>query len=448
MKSKVKRYIERYNMLPKGSTVIVGLSGGADSIALTHFLHTQCQEYDVRVIAAHVNHSIRASANDDENFARNFCAKYNIPFYHLRADVPRISREEKSNIEDAARRVRYNFFRSIDPNAKIATAHTLNDQAETVLFRLIRGTGLKGLTGIPPVRDAIIRPFLECTRAEIESYCKAFGLTYVTDETNEDTSYARNFLRHEVLPLLKEINPSFLGSIRRSTQVLTQDNDTLDDLAEMVYHKAMREEGFSVLELQKAPLAIRKRVIAQILYDEIQVMPEYIHIENVNALIERGSGTVQVLQDTMLRIRNGILEFPGQDYCDEWEMEVIMGRMSIPSGVLDINLYNQSEFITKQKIYKNTLAIYFDYDKIKGKMQVRSRKAGDSFIPAHFSATKKVKKMLSEMHVAPEKRNLVPVFSDDLGVIGMAGIGPDRRVAITESTKRILLIDFGGIELG
>ena len=198
--------VRRYSMLTGAERVVAGFSGGADSMALVHFLW----QAGIPLLAAHVNHGLRGKASDaDEECVRRFCAERQIPLRVLHADAAKAAAERREGIEAAGRRIRYGFFESLcGPGDKIATAHTLSDQAETVLLHLVRGSGTKGLCGIPPMRGRVIRPLIGLTREQIEEYCTRYALPFVTDASNFSREYARNRVRLDIIPALKEMNPS------------------------------------------------------------------------------------------------------------------------------------------------------------------------------------------------------------------------------------------------
>ena len=231
-KDLVRGTIERYQMLEKGDAVVVGLSGGADSIALVSALNSIKSEYSLKIVATHVNHGLRgAEADRDESFVKDFCNDRGIECHVLHADVPKMAKESSESFEACGRKVRYGFYAEIarklvfdNPSlmgkVKIATAHNAQDAVETLLFNLSRGTGLKGLCSIPPVRRyedlLVVRPIIEATREEIEEYLNEKGISFVTDSTNFDTDYSRNRIRINVLPELEKLND---GAIKKHSSL-------------------------------------------------------------------------------------------------------------------------------------------------------------------------------------------------------------------------------------
>ena len=247
---------------PTGGMILCAVSGGRDSVCLLHYLHHLGQERGFAVAAAHLNHLMRPTAQRDEDFFRALCASLDVPFYTEKADVYALCDAWGLTVEETGRRARYDFLRRTASAIRadfIATAHHREDQAETVLLQLLRGTGPQGLSGIPPVRDGIIRPLLDTPRAAIESYIRAHGLTYVTDETNLDQSYARNRLRLSLWPELAAINPELTAHICHTADILRAENDYLDAQAAAL----LPPDGTSVPceAVLSAPPVLRPRML-------------------------------------------------------------------------------------------------------------------------------------------------------------------------------------------
>ena len=248
--------IKEYDMLPQGSRVIVGFSGGADSVALLSFLYELQQELDLKLLACHINHQLRGDeAQRDEEFCRKFCAERGIELHVFREDIASAAKQAGKSIEEYAREVRYERFQQLCSSEKdrIATAHNANDLAETILFHVARGTGIKGLIGIPAVRGNIIRPLLFCSREQIEAYCNEKALPFVTDSSNLSDEFSRNRLRHHVVPQLELVNPSFVKSAARLSKQATLEEDYLQkrleqELAQMqLSENTWKRSAFQVL---------------------------------------------------------------------------------------------------------------------------------------------------------------------------------------------------------
>ena len=285
MKS-IKAFAASWNMLPPGSRVLCAVSGGADSVCLLHWLKSESTELGIEVAAAHFEHGIRGGESlRDMRFVEEICAQWSIPLFTERADVPGWALEHSMGLEEAARDLRYDFlFRTAREHGfdRIATAHNANDNAETVLFNLTRGTGISGLCGIPPVRDNIVRPLLETTRQEIEEYLAENGLEHTEDSTNADTEYSRNRIRNLAVPVLREINPSFETSVARTVQLLRSDNDYLESLADDFIREFYTDGSVPLKKLAALPSPVKARVIRKLCPKPLG----FVHISDIEKLAE------------------------------------------------------------------------------------------------------------------------------------------------------------------
>ena len=253
-------------MLSPGDQVIVALSGGRDSMALLHLLTSLGPELPIAVSAAHYNHNLRgAESQRDETFVRDYCRNHNIPLAVDSGDVATYARTKGLGLEEAARELRYEFLLSLSPTAKIATAHNADDNLETLLMHLIRGTGLHGLGGIPPVRDRLIRPMLLVDRTQIDAYVAVHQIPYVDDSSNREDSFLRNRLRNHVLPLLRQENPGVSLAASRLSQELRQEDDYLSERTAEVLASCLTDNGLSVSALQCHPVPLQRRAIRKYL---------------------------------------------------------------------------------------------------------------------------------------------------------------------------------------
>ena len=289
----LRPFMERWHMLPpSGGVMLVAVSGGRDSVCLLHYLAAIAPQRGFTVAAGHLNHQMRPEARRDEDFVRELCRTLGVAFYTEAAPVYETAARWSLGVEETGRRLRYEFlFRTADAIGadRIATAHHAQDQAETVLLNLLRGTGPEGLGGIPPVRGRIVRPLLQTSRAEIEDYLQENGLSHVEDSTNEDTHYARNRLRRELWPQLATINPALERAIGRTAEIVRSENAYLDALAA----ECLPAEGTAVetAALLAAPEPLRPRMVRLLL----ERMPTgkkdvgAVHIDAVLALTEGGS---------------------------------------------------------------------------------------------------------------------------------------------------------------
>ncbi len=431
---KVKNTVERYGFFKENRDVVVGLSGGADSCALLHILCALKDEYSLTITAAHVNHGIRGEeAARDERFAEDFCRRLGVDFKVLHCDVPALAKEKGMGQEECGRAVRYDFFEKVNPGALIATAHNLSDCCETLLFNISRGSGVKGLCSIPPVRGNIIRPLIDCTRQEIEEYCKANQIDYVTDSTNLKDDYSRNRIRLNVLPELKKINPSLEEAFQRLILAAREDEDYFDALTDEVIGSSRCPEGYLAEKLRELHPAVLNRALAKIIAENTGEAPEKVHIESVDGIL--GGGKTQVHGALAVRCEGGILSFGEKDMTPEWSREFILDEEIItPCGPVKFQIINKNEEVKQQFVHKNVL----DYDRIVGSLALRSRKTGDEIRIAGRNCTKTVRKLLTEAKI--KDKNSVMILCDSLGPVWVEGFGCAHRCRITDKTTDVLKI--------
>ena len=440
MIDKVVASISKHNMIPQGATVVAAVSGGSDSMAMLHILNSVKSEYGFNIIAAHVNHCLRGEQADaDEALVISECEKIGVPVKVLKTDVAKKAKELGLGFEECGRQIRYEFFSSLGNDIIIATAHNLNDRAETFLFNFARGTTLRGLCSIPATRDNIIRPLIDCTKEEIIDFCKTNSIPFAEDATNSDVHYARNRIRHNVVEELKKINPSFERSASRCIDAVTQDEKLLSDMAIQLADNAKTEKGYNAEMLAESPAPLKRRAVVFIAEKETGITPEYEAVNRICELLENG-GSCVINGALKVRVRKNTLDFPkdsSQKYCCK-NLEI--GKMKfadteIESFVEDVSEINYSQIISKQ-----STDYCLDYDKISGELVVRSREAGDRISLAKRGCAKTLKKLFNELSIPPEKRNEVIIIADDNGLVLAEDIGCDKRVSVSKETKRILCI--------
>lgn len=396
----IKSTVENFNMLSKGDSVIIGLSGGADSVALTYALFELKEQLKINLEAVHINHNIRGEeAKRDELFVMDFCKKLNIPLTVVSADIPKIAETRKISEEQAGREVRYTEFNKQiggRNNCKIATAHTLSDLMETMLFNMARGTGVKGLRGITPVRDNIIRPLIEVTRSDVENYCQSRGLDFVTDSTNLSDDYTRNKIRHRVIPCLYEINPSLNSSMYRLSCLAEQDDGYITEVAEDYVKKSKIGEGYDISKLSPLHPAVLSRAV-HIICDN---KPDYKQTALISKIIKDKQGAVNITGEYRATIRNNLLYYEKIIHVvnDEmWSIPVTGEKTVLPDGrILKITSFNKnygSLFLKVNKLLLNNAIIY---DTLFCNPIARNRKAGDLFCEAGRTGTKTLKKLFNE----------------------------------------------------
>lgn len=302
MKKKVLDTIQKYNLIQAGDKIVLGVSGGPDSISMLNILNEIKDELNFEIYVAHINHMIREEAEDDEKYVQKYCEKNNIQFLVKKVDVRQIANAEKKGTEETGRKIRYGFFEEVMQKVganKIAIAHNKNDKIETIIMNLLRGSGISGLKGIEPIRDnKYIRPLIECERQEIEQYCEDNRLNPRIDKTNFENDYTRNKIRNIVIPYIKkEFNPNIIETIDRLSQVATEESDYVDKQANKIYQDLLIERTQNQIVLKLKEFNEQEKVIKGriILLATKQLMGstqgiEKIHIEDIIKLCSNNIG--------------------------------------------------------------------------------------------------------------------------------------------------------------
>lgn len=409
------------DLIPKEGLLLAAVSGGRDSMYL---LHRLLELFPDRVACAHFDHRLRGTESDrDRRFVEKHCAALRIPCRIGSGNVAAFAAERGLSTEEAAREMRYAFLQDAAGNlgAKcILTAHTAEDNAETLLLNLARGTGLRGLCGIPPVRGNILRPLLEVTRQEIDTYINNNAIPFVEDSTNAEDAYARNRLRHSALPALESVNPAFAENICRTVRLLREDEACLNALAEDYLRSHPVPTVSSLLAL---PGPVRARVLRLFIGGDLSA----VHVEAVEALL-RGKPlgelslpghTLRRERDTLLLDQPEITPFPAFSLAPGESFVLPGGKWRFKCELTENNGKNSKD------IHK----LFFNYENICGKITVRPRREGDAFRPADRGCTKTLKNLFSEAKLTRAQRAQVPVVCDEAGVLGVFGFGVDRRCA-------------------
>ena len=414
---------KEYSLIPKGSVVTVALSGGADSVALLYALNRLKDRLGITVKAAHLNHLIRGDeAFRDEEFVKNLCSSLDIPLICEEIDVPKLAKKQNLSLETAAREIRYEFLNRVCEGGLIATAHTASDNLETVLLNLARGTAIGGLCGIPIKRDNIIRPIISVTREEIEKYCCVNNLSFVTDSTNLSDDYTRNKLRHNIVPVLRELNPKIEKTVLKTSRSVTEISNMIKSSAENYIKENFADNKLDVSKLKELNSEIAKRVIIEFVkICDSEISLEACHIESIYKIC----------------LKCGKTGIPKNKYCQNKN-----GYLFIGSNDENIKKTKFSVEITKISENVNNLLLNnsLDCDKIVGKLVLRTRQSGDSIRLANRGCTKKLTKLYNEFSVPVYLRDTLPVISDDLGVVWIHGIGVAERCAVSKKTNSAYVI--------
>lgn len=399
MLNKLENFQRRYHMIQAGDHIICAVSGGADSMALLWAIYLLKEKLGIRLSAAHFNHRLRGTESDrDEAFVKDFCSGYKIPLFLGSGDV----KSGEKGLEAAARDVRYAFLRTLP--GKVATAHTADDNAETVLMHLVRGTGLKGLGAISPINGNVIRPMLGITRAEVEAFLSEYHVTYITDSSNDTDVFLRNRLRHHVMPLLVAENPKLSENLSAMALRLRQDEEALSKLASAC--------PVSVTALREEMPAVRTRVLEQFLKNCGVQEPEAQHLELAQALIFSDNPSARGNFPSGITI--------GRNYDT---LEIIPAEAA---PALPFTCSPASEIINTADVFTvNTV----------GDVYVRARQSGDTIRLS--GGTRSLKKLFIDRKIPASQRNTVPILCDDAGILGIPGIGVnlDRAATVLPATR-------------
>lgn len=426
---------EKYDMLPRGGRVLCAVSGGADSMCLLHMLWSARRELGIEIVAAHYEHGLRGEESlRDAEFVEGFCRDNNILCVVSHGNVAEYAEKNGLGTEEAARRLRYEFLEKTASELgcdRIATAHNADDNAETVIFNLCRGTGLAGLCGIPPVRGRIVRPLLDMTRADIERYLDSNGIPHVEDSTNALDDYSRNIIRHRVTPTLRELNPRFAEAALRTSELMRQDADFIDGAARELIGGNFDGESVDAHFLGTLHPTLSGRVIRML-------CPQSLSQTHVEAALEltRGSGLAYLdLPGIRLRREQGRIYFGSGEHIEIKERRLIPGEtLRIPEAGLVI----RTDMIEKGEEINGLFKTYlFKFDGICGNMFVTSRRNGDRISPVDRNCTKSLKSLFTEAGMTQRQRDLTPIIRDEKGVIAVCGLAVDRRVAPTTGDRVI-----------
>lgn len=416
---KIKNAIIKYNLAEKNDKILIGLSGGADSVCLTHALYSLSKELNITLIAAHLNHNIRGDeAKRDADFARDFAKSLDIPFVYGSADVVEYAKATKKSQELAAREIRYSFFNDVLTSMninKIATAHNKNDNAETVIMNFTRGTSLSGLCGIPYKRDNIIRPLLDVTREEIEDYCKEFNLSYVTDSTNLLDEYTRNKVRHNLIPKLLDINPNFINTVSKNAEIMKAEDDYISIQAKDKYNELVNNSRIATGEFLKLHKALQRRILRYMISDVIEMSD--ISSDFCDDIIElvknnKTGSFLNLPKDTVARIEYGELVIEKDVKTEDYEYSITIGK---ETEIKEAKITVLASYTDKQE---NDGCMYFSGEGLD-KIKIRNRRNGDYFYPLGMNGKKKLKDYFIDSKVPRIERQKTPIltFNDEIACI-------------------------------
>ena len=440
--------------------VLVGFSGGPDSVTLLHVLTKLRQKGTLKaeVFAAHVNHLLRGEESfRDESFVKEFCEKYNIELKVLRVNIEKEAKNRKKSIEETARLFRYSFFEEIalkKDRTLIAVAHTLTDSIETTVLNLIRGTGIDGLCGIQEINGKIIRPLINFTKKDTLEYCKVNNLPYVEDSSNNSLEYSRNRIRHKILPVLESINSNFHKNFSRMFGLLKEDANALNVFARKKLNECnLGDDVYDISKLKFELFSIKSRFIRFAFSDFAKenastnfLSLSYKAVILILRYIEKGSGTVQISKELFAEVSGGLLKFfrkksrerltSEEKYCIPLKKLLTCGKKNFTIKLVSF------PFLEENFSVGGKFKSFLDYDAVPEDTVLRTRRPGDRFCPPFRNVNKSLKKLFSECKISKEVRDDIPLLASGSKVLWVDGISVCRDCCVNVGkTKKVLFIE-------
>lgn len=451
LQAMVLRTIRREELLAKGDRILVACSGGADSTCLLLILHTLGQEWSWDLAVAHFNHRLRGEADGDERFVRELSEELGLPFYARAGDVADWARSHGLNQEEAGRKLRYMFLEETAAAVgadKIATGHTLDDQAETVLMRLLRGSGRGGLTGIPPKRGAaVVRPLLDVTRSEVEAYLASRGRDFRRDRSNRDRRYLRNRIRLDLLPYLKtHFDPHVVPRLGRLADILRAEEAWIEAHVEAKSGGIVEAAGDSwrldIPKLQRLPLALRRRMV-RLFLTRLRGDLRRITFEDIETILNLGEGREFTMErGRVLRRRGGIIALrpdppPRLAYHLTWEG-------TAPLAIKDLGITLAGEFLSVGNLERlrqdDERIASLDAEGLRFPLTVRSRAEGDRYRPLGAPGRSKLKEIFRAKGIPPDRRDRHPVVVSGGRIVWVLGLPVADANKVTKDTSRVFVI--------
>lgn len=447
IEQKTLKFIDENHLVEKEDKILVAFSGGADSVFLLHFLIKFKKRLGIELSAFHLNHNLRGkSAYEDEKFCSDFCSKNKIEFHSVSRDIKTFAREKKISIEEAGREIRYAELLKTAKKCKaekIATAHNASDNVETILLNFVKGTGIRGLTGIPVRRENIIRPILCLTSDEIRKYLKENKIPYRLDKSNLDTDYERNFLRNEIIPKLKQkLNPRVEGKISNTATILKDINSFIENQINQIARNTARFDGkelkLNLKKISKLDVGFCSIFLKSTVEKNFKIE---LSSENINSLVE----LINSQTGTKINLKEFVVAYKDRDL-------LIISRHSKKSYLrvskkikigqkikIDGKMISIEEISRKNVKFINDKSIEFiSGDPVGNVFEIRNWKAGDKFQPFGMKGTKNISDFLSDEKTSSQKKkeNLVLTYSGK--IVWVIGLRIDERFKITPKTKKIL----------
>ncbi len=448
--------VDEHQLIQVGDKIVVAISGGPDSVTLIHLLHRVKDRLGIELYGAHLNHNIRGiEAQMDAQYVLNLCEDLNIICFIKSVDVEAYGKKNQLTSEQAGRILRYEFFdevlKKVEAN-KIAVAHNKNDQGETVLMRLLRGTGMQGLTAIQYQRQAVIRPLLDVHREEIEKYCINHNLMPRIDQTNLTSIYHRNKIRRELIPYLEEnYNPSVLESLVKTANILKEDYDYIEQEAETMYKNLVHFEkkdqlSFFIPVLEKQHPAMKARMLRRA-GEELMGKGElltYQQVQNLLELLEKKQTgkTIHLPMNLEAAISYDKLIFSKEreEEVESFKEKLTMNDITYVHALkasFELRVFSKED---GSKVSKDKFEKHFDYEKFQESIFVRNRRDGDRFWPLGLSGKKKLKDFFIDCKIERRERDLIPLICDGKEIVWVVGYRISDKYKITDRTQQILSI--------
>jgi len=452
--NKVIAAIKKHSMLSGGERILVGLSGGPDSVCLLHVLNGIRDKFMPDLSAVYIDHGLRPGETDEEiAFCRKICESLDIPFITKSIDVKSFACEQKMNMQEAARQLRYRIFDEIsyEINAhKIALGHTADDQAETLLMRLLRGSGPTGLSGIPPVRKNIIRPLIETERKDIEGFLDNMKIGFITDSSNAKKEYLRNKIRLSLIPLLREFNPDITDTLSKTAAIFRDEEKYFEIIVTKTLMKLISRKRDSRIELFLTPFEIMDKVIIRRVLrraiDETKGLRgiSFVHIMDITDLIKKGKPGDRLYLPGGIRIIKGystlVLTSEPPVILNTYNL-IIPGETILKEAGVLINASLSELPVESGDTALKTDAALFDADKLVFPLTARPRKDGDFFYPLGFGKRKKIQDFFVDEKVPRDERDRIPLITSAGEIIWVLGYREDDRFRVTDRTKMVLRLE-------
>lgn len=464
IRRKVREWTERHRLLPSGATIVAACSGGPDSLALVHLLADLRNDVGFQLFVAHVNHGLRGQDSDqDADYVRDFCAELSLPFFCGHIDVKEEIRRCGGSLEEVARKLRYEKLRRIAVDvggAWIATGHHRDDQAETLLLNLLRGSGSRGLSAMRPRRGDVIRPLLCLNRAEILQYCGEALLLPRHDASNDEPKFCRNRLRHELIPLLqREFNPSLTDVLCRTADVLADEQQFLREHVEenLASWSVRTDRGYRLDGVIFSGLAVAlQREVLRNLLEKIRGdhrRIEFVHVEQIRTLFlqEHGSRRLDLPDNCQARksyqelyletLANSGPAFAEFTVSRDWSRPLdCPGETAVPELGIVLRCTLRAGGWPPMSTMGPSRAV-FDRDSVQGALRVRRRRPGDWLQPLGAPGSRKLKKIMIDLKIPFAQRDSVPILCDDAGILWVAGFLRSERGRLTANTREYIMVE-------